>query len=895
MKRPIKHIKLENEMEVLIREDHRAPAASFYIWYRVGGRNELPGLTGISHLVEHMLFKGTPEYPAGQLDRLITARGGRWNGFTGDDYTAFFEVLPPEHIQLAIEIEADRMVNCAFSPEEIDRERGVILSEREGSENDPSFWLAQAVRSTAFTAHPYGHMVIGRKSDIQDITREQLLDHYHTYYTPKNAVAVVVGDIDTSEIEEIVRENFGQLQPGPQVTDLQIKEPPQQGPRRITVSRPGRTRRLRMVYHIPSAAHPDIVPLHVLQAILSGGTWPFGFDNAPMGKSSRLYTQLIHENIAVGASSLLHFAQDPHLFNITLMPAPQTENAQAEHVVEEILNKLAEKGASSEELTRAKKQVLAQYAYSEGVASLGSALGALSIVADWRFCDDFPSYVQEVTSQDIQRVAKEYLHQHNKTTGWFIPENAQTDSDAAVFKNSDLQPDAVHGYRDGKSSSCAGSCGSFEKKESSNRTLPGPQDIYRTKLPGNVTFIGYQYEDCQLYRCSLLLQAGSMLDPGDKNGAFFLIGDLLNAGTDEYDSQQLALSMDSLGMSFTTSVSTETTTLSIQSLPEDRKKALRFLAEMLLNASFPPEEIKKSQGRLATFLNDRKDNTAFLANRALKRMIYTENHPYRDPVTGTVESIKNLTRDDLMQLFSEYYQPDGAILVTVSDAPPSQMAEEITNILNEWLHHNQDAPRVNVDNVAPPEEPTEIHRRALTVTGKSQTDVVLGAGGVPRSHPDYDALRLAFLLLGGVGLGGRIGRDLRDREGLAYNISSRLSAIRGGGTWAIKAGVNPQNVETLLQGVADHLQRLSTEPPSGEELDEVKSHLMGSAQLSLETTRGLVTNLLNIEYYQLGLDYLSTYDERFASITPEDVTSTFARHVRPDAYFAATAGPPPQD
>jgi len=224
---------LDNGLRLLVREIHHAPLAALFVWYRVGSRNEVPGITGISHWVEHMMFKGTPKYGKGQLDRLVTRHGGVSNGFTWVDFTAYFEVLPVQHLDLALDIESDRMQNCLFDPNEVKAERTVIISEREGAENNPGFWLDEAVTRVAYLVHPYGQGVIGAKSDLMAITRDDLYRHYKTFYVPDNAIAVAAGDFNADEVFESVKKYFGHIPRGSGCPQVRSVEPPQEGERRV--------------------------------------------------------------------------------------------------------------------------------------------------------------------------------------------------------------------------------------------------------------------------------------------------------------------------------------------------------------------------------------------------------------------------------------------------------------------------------------------------------------------------------------------------------------------------------------------------------------------------------------------------------------------------------------
>ena len=240
---------LDNGLTVVLREMHHAPVASFWVWYRVGSRNEHAGITGISHWVEHMLFKGTPQYPQGEFDKAIAREGGMFNGMTWIDFTTYFETLPADRVDLALRVEADRMSNAVFDPEETELERTVIISERQGNENSPGFLLGEALQASAFQAHSYHHSVIGWQCDLESMTREQLYQHYRTYYTPNNAIIAVAGDFDANQMLARVQELFGSIPAGPALPPFTAKEPTQRGERRVIVEAPAP----RSILRLPSA------------------------------------------------------------------------------------------------------------------------------------------------------------------------------------------------------------------------------------------------------------------------------------------------------------------------------------------------------------------------------------------------------------------------------------------------------------------------------------------------------------------------------------------------------------------------------------------------------------------------------------------------------------------
>src|SRR3989304_4989706 len=308
---------LDNGLRVLLLESHSAPVATFWVWYGVGSRNEIPGWTGISHWVEHMLFKGTPTYPKGVLTRAIERLGGRWNAFTSWDVTAYHEVLPAEHLPFVIGLGADRMRHTLFEPGEVESERTVIISEREGAENFPTSHLSEEVNALAFKVHSYRHPVIGWKSDLRRMTRAHLSRHYRTYYHPRNALVVAVGAFDTPQVLPLIRQAFGDIDPGPEIPPVLPEEPPQEGERRVVVQRPGgATPYVQMAFRVPAAAHPDFPALMILDGALSGLGGARGGNAGGAARSSRLYRALVDRGLAAEAGSSLYPTRDPGLLRV---------------------------------------------------------------------------------------------------------------------------------------------------------------------------------------------------------------------------------------------------------------------------------------------------------------------------------------------------------------------------------------------------------------------------------------------------------------------------------------------------------------------------------------------------------------------------------------------------
>jgi zinc protease len=423
---------LDNGLTVVLREMRHAPVASFWVWYRVGSRNERSGITGISHWVEHMLFKGTPAYPQGEFDKAIAREGGMFNGMTWIDFTTYFETLPSDRIDLALRIESDRMVNAVFDSQETELERTVIMSERQGNENSPSFLLGEALQAAAFQVHSYHHSVIGWQCDLESMTRDQLYEHYRTYYAPNNAILAVAGDFDPEAMLARIRELFGSIPAGPAVPAFTAVEPPQRGERRVIVEGPGKTQYLEIGCRAPDATHPDYHALVILDTILGGAKGMSLWGGGTSNRSCRLYKALVETELASDADCAISSTVNPYLFSFSATVRQERTLPEVEAAMLAEIQKVMDEPVSEAELRKAIKQTKAQFAYSsESVTDQGYWLGFSELVADVGWFENFLDRIDAVTVEDIQRVARTYFKASQRNVGWYVPTGASISEDGA--------------------------------------------------------------------------------------------------------------------------------------------------------------------------------------------------------------------------------------------------------------------------------------------------------------------------------------------------------------------------------------------------------------------------------------------------------------------------------
>ncbi|UYN90673.1 MAG: insulinase family protein [Anaerolineales bacterium] len=416
---------LPNGLKVLLKEIHTAPLISHWLWVRAGSRDEGPGLSGISHWVEHMQFKGTPQFPAGELDKTISRDGGFWNAMTYIDWTAYYETMPSEKIDLALRLEADRFINSQFDPKEVDSERTVIMSERQGNENSPMFLLDEDVQQAAFDTHPYKHEVIGYMADLKTITRDDLFNHYKHFYVPGNAVLAIAGDFDTKQMLARVEELYAAVPSGPAPTRIAQDEPAPEEERRVVTQGPGETVFVKAAYRSLRATDLDFFALTVADSLLAGPSNLNLFSGGISNKTSRLYRRLVEKDLAVGVSGGLQATIDPYLYDITITVHPNSSAEAAVAALDDEIKRLQDTPPKIEELLRAVKQAKALFAYgSESITNQAFWMGFAEVFDRYAWFESYLERLAAVTPADVQRAAQLYLRPERRVLGVYQPDGS---------------------------------------------------------------------------------------------------------------------------------------------------------------------------------------------------------------------------------------------------------------------------------------------------------------------------------------------------------------------------------------------------------------------------------------------------------------------------------------
>ena len=851
---------LPNGLRVLTKEVRVAPVVNFSVWYRVGSRNEHNGITGASHLLEHMLFKGTKKTPLGVLDRTLFANGARFNAGTYYDWTNYHETIASDRVEVAIRLEADRMRGALIRAEDLAAEMSVVRSELEGNENNPGTLLGQAVWATAFQQHAYHWPIIGYRADVENISADKLRRYYQTYYGPNNAVAIIVGDFDTDELMKLIRKHFGRIKPIPTPPPVYTQEPVQQGERRTVLRRGARLNYVHIGYRGPKGDHADMDVLDVIGSILS------------TGNTSRLYQGLVRPGIAVGATAGAPTLKDPTLFSFRATSPLTVEHETLEKALLDQVDRLRKEPVTAAELARAKRQIETDFIYSQDtVTQQARSLGYYEMVRSYKYVDQYLAHIRKVTPDEVRAVAQRYFKPEARTIGWLIPtENASP--------TPPTRPEANGGGEPSKRS---------ERRIKLPKPSAGPKrkrQTFKTRLDNGITLIVQENHANATFAISGSLPAGRAYGPAGSPGLASLTAQMINRGAGDRTGLQIARELGDVAASLRIGATTLIASISGRALSRDFDLTLDILADMLQRPTFPEDELRTVRTRALAGIERARDDPHSRATRALDRALYPEGHPLRPSTLDEAEAaLRRYTRADLERYHRQQYGPDNAVLVFVGDLKAEEVARKVKEKLGGWARN----PRAKVMTI--PDLPTTIKARIETpLKDKAETAIYYGfAGGLKRSDPDFYAAQAMNLILGGGGaIASRLGHTIREEQGLAYNIFSFFDAGKFAGPWMAGMGVNPVNVDQAIASLEAEIKRMREEGPTDRELQEAISYVTGSFPLRLESNAGLADVLNIMQDYDLGDDYIEKYASNYHAVTPEQARAAAKRHLPPNGVLS---------
>jgi zinc protease len=918
----IEEYRMENGMKVLLVENRVAPVATVLVLYKVGSRNEAVGYTGSTHLLEHMMFKGTPTFNKAsntQIAATLQKIGADFNATTWYDRTNYFETVPSDKIELAIRLEADRMRNSLIADEDRQSEMTVVRNELERGQNEPTEVLDEAVYATAIREHPYHHPTIGWRADVEGVPTSRLKAFYDTFYHPNNATTIVVGDFDRAEVLSLIRKYFGQYGPSSEpIPEVYTDEPPQQGERRLVIRRAGELAVVQIAFHTPGvlgqmnvlsneelerrAADPpaenDIYPLVVLSVALSHGI------------TSRLYQSLVETQLAVHVYTNADQHRDPGLFNAVAMVRPGVEPKEVEDRILAELERVAREGLTEAEVEKAKQQIIAQQAYSsDGTYAIAVLLSEAEAIADWRFYKDYTTNIARVSVADTARVARTYFTEDNRTVGYFIPKQAGSGSDgngaggAKAARARSLFPRGVKFYDEpgeesgelhdgghsgdrqaGGGSSSAAEPGGPGSAASSNLAAK----VVRTQLETGATLLVLENHATPTLSLRGSLRAGSYFEPRTRPGLASLTAGMLERGTKKRDKLRLAGDLERVGAELDFSTDPFAVGFAARALSKDLPLLLTALAEQLREPSFPADELEKLKQQTIASIQEQQSNTRYRGYERFSGLIFDAEHPfYLPPGERLIESINSITVEEVRDFYEKYYGGRSLVVAIAGDV----RAEDV-NLQFAAAFETFGGPEAIEINVPDPPPQSGPQREVVLLKDKANVDVLLGAAApLRRSSEDYYAAILANSALGQSTLSSRLGLQVRDREGLTYGINSLFRAPSlAAGPWYVGVSVNPQNVERAIASALSVIRDYVEHGIRPDELEDEKGAAIGAFKVSLATNAGLARALWNAEFYQLGIDYIDRYPQIIQAVTVEEVNAAIRKYFRPDHLTIVVAG-----
>lgn len=847
-----------NGLRVLLLPDAGVPVVAACIVYHVGSRNEAVGHTGATHLLEHLMFKGSKRFNAEagtSVARVLERVGASFNATTWFDRTTYYETLPPEHLGLALELEADRMRQALLRAEDLASELTVVHNELERGENDPFDLLLRDSFAIAFREHPYHHPTIGWRSDVEAATIERLRGFYDTFYYPDNASLVLVGAFERDAALRLVQGSFGSLPRAPRpLPPVVTREPRQEGERRFVLRRAGEVGWVACSWRAPEATHPDIHSLAVAADVLSGGV------------TSRLYQRLVETGKCLDVQAVAWQLRDPGLFQVFASLNPPTAHEEVEAAIRKAVHELQAEPPSPAELERARVQVEAQTAFHrDAPAQVASALGEAISAGDWRVYFDYLERVRAVGCEDVKRVASTYFQDDALTVGHFVPRDGQTPGRPQV--------------RPARPRPCYW------------RSNLGA-DVHDLRLPGGARLLLLpRRSNCTVHVQGSLLAGHGMVETASWTAAS-VMPDMLERGTSRFGRLELARALEDRGVEL--DISGESFNplevfISGRCLSRHLDVLCEVLFEMLRQPTFPEDELSRVRQLRLGELAQSQEDTFLRAFEAFTRLVFPAGHPYhRRPADQRREGLLALGRADLQRFHGELYGPASLVLALVGDLDPELVAKRIGELCDGWVGGRPmsvDVPRRGWAD-STPSEAYEV------MADKPNLDVVIGCpGGLRRRDPDFIAALLGNAVLGQSTLSSRLGRRLRDQEGLTYGVVSRFfGASLVDGPWAVTFSVAPGNLERATALAREEIAAFVEQGPSDAELNDEQAAMSGSYRVSLATPSGVARELARLVRHDLPLTELDALPERILATRRDAVVEAVRRHIGPAALAHSVAG-----
>ncbi len=812
---------LDNGMSVILLENHRAPVVTIQAWVGAGSLTEGEfSASGISHFVEHMLFKGTERRSVGQIGREVKEAGGRTNAYTGHDKTVYYITFHSDHFDKALDILADVLMHSVFAPEEVETERDVVIKEIEMNRDDPFRRLYLMAHNTAYDVHPYKNPVIGYENLLRGLTRDDLLTYYKRLYVPNNMSFVVVGDFDAGEALPKIKEAFHGFDRKSITPVVVPQEPRQMGPRERVEEFEVTVAQFLMGFHGPSLNSNDLYPMDVLAIVLGGGD------------TSRLYRELRErQGIVYSISAWSATPRDPGVFWISGSYEPENRKAVRDAIWEEI-EKLRSEGVSEEELETARAKVLSGYIFSretvEGQArSLGSGeMDAHDIFFDKRYVES----IARVTARDVQEVMEKYFRPENVVTATLMPAGQKT---------------------------------AVEVEEEAQGEKPKTASVVeKAMLPNGLTLLMREDHSTETVSLRLFILGGARAETRANTGISNLMSKAMLKGTKERSAEEIAREIESRGGSIGSFSGYNSLGFEVDMLSRDLEAGIKILGDVVANPSFPDEEVEREKAAALAGIKT-IDDQMFPSSMKLLRETIFKGHPYSFQVKGDAEAVQSITPQELREFHAEAVVGSRMVLSVFGDFDKSQVLESVKEKFG-----GLDAGR-EFSGAGDTEPFEEALRQAFKPMKKEQLAILIGFPGVTVADP----VRYPLEVLSGFlnSQGGKLFQTLRDERGLAYSVGAFNILGVEPGAFVLYIMTEPEKAEEAIGGMFEVMHDLRETGLDEEELERTKIEVTGKHAIEMQTNAQIATQVSFDELYGLGHNDYMEYDAKIYGVSPEDI------------------------
>ena len=828
---------LPNGLTIIVQEDHSAPVASVQAWCSTGSVDEDQHLgAGLSHILEHMLFKGTKTRSANQIAQSIQDVGGYINAYTSFDRTVFWIDVPKDGVSTALEVLTDAMMNSNLPPDEYKKEQEVIRREFAMGMDDPDRMATLLLFATAYQWHPYRFPVIGELEIYNQLTQEQVMQYYKTRYAPNNLTFVVVGDVNGEKVQQQLSDLF-KAYPEKSLKPVFIpSEPPQLGRREVHKEFATELTHLSMAWHIPEVTSPDVPALDLLSTILGDG------------RSSRLYQRVREEaGLAFGISAFSYTPGDPGLFGIDATLDPKKREA-AEQLALQIVDEVKQTGVTADELDKAKKITLSQH-----LGALTTMRGQASdigsnwlLTRDLNFSRHYLDAVQQVTLDDVKRVAKTYLTENNLTVVSLNPKGSLSGKAELV------KPVAA---------------GEVQKFELSNGLRLLVREDHRLPLVG----------------MGAVFRGGLLAETPQDNGITRLMTKVLLKGTKTRTAEQIANELESVGGSISSEAGNNSFSVSLDVMKPDVKRGVSLLSDVLLNSTFPEKAIAREKEIQIAAIQQEEEQLTSVARNIMREALFPQ-HPYALRSNGSVGAVQHLTQKDLLDFRDRYVVARNGVIYVFGDVK----ADEIKQLVEQGFG-NMKAGALTLTDA---KESMPLAKSAMVESrkDKAQGVIMVGFRGASLSSPDRYALEL--IDEASSDLGSRFFIRIRQQMGLAYYVGASQMQGLVPGLFAFYLGTDPQKLERVRTELLDEIHNLANDGLTPEELQRAKKKLIGQQEIANQSNDAFGYHCALDELYGLGFNYYNQLEYHVNAVTLDDVKKVAAKYFRDQPYVLATVRPP---